>query len=69
MGESFEDACTNTTCYSNRHGFKYRPILIYVGNIISDFEIPDMIGTDMADIAYIADIDHKNYWLRRMPKF
>jgi len=22
------------------HGFKYRPILIYLGNIIPDFEVP-----------------------------
>ena len=24
------------------HGFKYRPILIHIGNIVSDFEVPDM---------------------------
>jgi len=27
------------------HGFKYRPILIYIGNIASSFEVPDMILT------------------------
>jgi len=25
------------------HGFKYRSILIYIGNIVSGFDIPDMI--------------------------
>jgi len=27
------------------HGFKYRLILIRVGDIVSDFEVPDMILT------------------------
>ena len=27
------------------HGFKYWPILIHIGNIVSDFEVPDMTLT------------------------
>ena len=27
------------------HGFKYRPILIYIGNIVLGFEVPGMILT------------------------
>jgi len=30
--------------YNNEsHGFNYAPILIYIGNIVSIFEVPDAI--------------------------
>jgi len=31
--------------HGSRHGFKYCLILIYIGNIISGFEEPDMLLT------------------------
>ena len=41
------------------HGFKYRPIPIYIGNIVWGSEVSDMI---LADIGTdIEDIDNQ-YW-------
>jgi len=39
------------------HGFKYRLILIYIGNIVSSFEVPDIRvnNTEMADIGNFDD--------------
>ena len=35
---------SRTTCYKHwDQGLKYRPILICIGNLVSDFEVPDMI--------------------------
>jgi len=28
--------------YIPNHGFKYRPVLVYINNIILDFEVSDM---------------------------
>ena len=44
----------------------YWPIPIHVGNIVSDFEVPDLVDVaDMNGIAnnsHIDDIDTKNHW-------
>jgi len=48
--------------YDLDHGFKYQPTLIYIGNTVSGFKVPNMILTlkisanTKVDIANIADI-------------
>jgi len=57
------------------HGFKYRPIPIRIGDIISDFDVQDTISTynfeiyiaDMADISDIDDIYTEIHWPKLIP--
>jgi len=51
------------------HGFKYRPIPVYMGNIVSDFEVPNTILTsdiraDITDMTYIANNEVRYQYCR-----
>ena len=43
--ETNRDAKRGILNYSENHGFKYKLILIHIGNIVSEFELPNTILT------------------------